>query len=85
MGKKLIKMPSNIKTLEIFKEWSESFNTPKSILEIRMKRRQQFEPYHFTKYKNTDSIHGDKVHYLISDSVSTGVCHIRNFNRIFLF
>lgn len=28
---------------------------------------------------------GDRIHYLISDSVSYGISHVKNFNRIFKF
>lgn len=78
--KKIIKMPKNIETLEQFNTWVNSFKDEKNVLDIRMKKRTIFYPYHFTYLE-----YGTRVHYLISDSVSTGVAHVKNFNRIFQF
>lgn len=75
-----IKLPKDILTLEQFEEWVKNQNTNNQELEIQMKRRTNFYPYHFTKLE-----FGERVHYLISDSVSTGISHVKNFNRIFTF
>lgn len=75
-----IKMPKNITTLEQFNEWCKSLNTDKQELNIWMKRRKQFYPYSFSNL-----MFGSRVHYLISDSFSTGVSYVKNFNRVFTF
>lgn len=74
------KMPNNIHTLEQFNEWVKSISNEKQDLEIWMKRRTNFYPYDFTKINGED-----KVHYLISDSLSSGTSKVKNFNRIFKF
>lgn len=75
-----VKMPKDIKTLEEFNDWTKSMSTETQDLEIWMKRRTNFYPYAFTKLE-----FGDRIHYLISDSVSYGISHVKNFNRIFKF
>jgi hypothetical protein len=73
-----IKIPNGIETLEQFNEWVKSMSDEKQDLEIWMKRRTNFYPYDFT-------IQGDKVHYLISDGISSGRSKVKNFGRIFKF
>lgn len=75
-----IKMPKCIKTLTQFNDWVKSLSNPNQDLEIWMKRRTNFYPYDFTEM-NCD----DKVHYLISDSISSGTAKVKNFNRVFKF
>lgn len=75
-----IKMPNEIETLEQFNAWVKSMSNEKQDLEIWMKRRTNFYPYAFTKINSSD-----KIHYLISDSISSGVSRVKNFNRIFKF
>lgn len=76
----IIKMPKEIETLEQYNEWVNSLNTSNTELEVRMKRRTNFYPYHFTYLQ-----FGTRVHYLISDTVSSGICHVKNFNKVFQF
>jgi hypothetical protein len=67
-----IKMPKEITTLQEFLSWIRNPN-----IEVRMKRRSYY-PDDFTQI-------GNKIHYLISDGKSRGVCELKNFNKVFDF
>jgi energy-coupling factor transporter transmembrane protein EcfT len=83
MGLKTISMPKTITTLEKYNEWVKSFETPTQELEVSMKTRSYY-PYSMSVV-HTHPEKGDKVDYLISDSVSTGYAYVKNFNRCFSF
>lgn len=76
----IIKMPKEIESLEQFNNWIDSLNTTRTEIQIRMKRRTNFYPYDFIPLED-----GLKVDYLISDSVSRGICMVKNFNKVFQF
>ena len=74
-----IKLPKEIDTLSKFMDWCLSKETRFDDLEIRMKRRTNFQPYDFRDFKRVDG----KIEYLISDGVSYGLAKISSFNKIF--
>lgn len=79
----VIRMPKNITTLAQYKDWVKSVNNGKQELEVWMKRRTSYYPYAFTVERVKEN--NDKVHYLISDTISWGFAYVKSFNRIFTF
>jgi hypothetical protein len=82
------KMPKEIVTLEQYDEWFKQMNeTHQGNFEVEMKQRTSFYPYAFTTIRKVviDYVWVDTVHYLISDTVSTGIAKVTSFNKIFNF
>lgn len=76
--RKEIKMPDTVTTLSQYNEWVKSFDTPTTELSVTMKKRTNHIPYAMTEHKA-------RIHYLIDDTVSSGLAKISSFNRIFKF
>lgn len=82
------KLPNEVITLEQYDDWFKQMNeSHQGNFEVEMKQRASFYPYAFTVIRKVESkgLMVDKVHYLISDTVSTGIAKVTSFNKIFNF